>query len=66
VDREVPEPLRCSPGGGSVGGGGGPVVPQDCPCGGRFDTGELARRVADAMRWGLGEWVRRRAVVIEV
>lgn len=67
VDREVPDPLRCSPGGGTVGGaGGGATSPLDCPCGGRFDTADLTRRVAEAMRRGLGEWVRRRAVVIEV
>jgi hypothetical protein len=64
VDREVPEPLRCSPGGGSVGGGGA-SSPLDCPCGGRFDTSDLGRRVADAMRRGLGQWIRRRAVVID-
>jgi len=64
VDREVPGPLRCSPGGGSVGGGGS-VSSLDCPCCGRFDTADLARRVADAMRRGLGDWIRRRAVVIE-
>jgi len=64
VEREVPEPLRCSPGGGSVGGSGG-GSPLDCPCGGKFDTSDLSRRVADALRRGLGEWLRRGAVVIE-
>lgn len=64
VDREVPEPLRCSPGGGGV--GGGVAAQPDCPCGGRFDIAELSRRVADALRRGLGEWIRRGAVVVEV
>lgn len=64
VDREVPGELRCSPSGGSVGGVGG-VSHLDCPCGGRFDTEDLGRRVADALRRGLGEWIRRGAVVIE-
>jgi hypothetical protein len=67
VEAEVPEPLRCSPGGGSpgVGGGAGGGSP-DCPCGGRFDWSDLGRRVADALRRGRGEWVHRGAVVIEV
>jgi hypothetical protein len=65
VDREVPPPLRCSPQGGSVGRGGGVVSAADCPCGGRFDNGDLGRRVADALRRGLGEWIRRGAVVID-
>jgi hypothetical protein len=64
VDREVPEPLRCTPGGGSVGGGGGSSS-LDCPCGGKFDTLSLQGRVADALRRGLGEWIRLGAVVIE-
>lgn len=64
VECEVPGPLRCSPGGGQV--GAGPVGPMDCPCGGSFDTSDLSRRVADALRRGLGEWLRRGAVVIEV
>jgi hypothetical protein len=63
VDREVPLPLHCSPGGGNV--GGETVSASDCPCGGRFDTGDLGRRVADALRRGLGEWIRRGAVVID-
>ena len=65
VDREVPGPLRCSPSGGSV-GAAGPVGGLDCPCNGRFDTSDLSRRVADALRRGLGEWIRRGGVVIEV
>ena len=65
VEREVPDPLRCSPGGGGVGGGGGATSPLDCPCGGRFDTTDLGGRVADALRRGLGQWVRLGAVVIE-
>lgn len=65
VEAEVPGPLRCAPGGGSIGGGGAGDVP-DCPCGGRFDIADIARRVADALRRGRGEWVRRGAVVIEV
>jgi hypothetical protein len=65
VDREVPEPLRCSPGGGTV-GGGGTSSPLDCACGGRFDTADLTRRAGEALRRGLGQWIRRRAVVIEV
>lgn len=63
VDLEVPDPLRCTPSGGSVGGGGSAL---DCPCGGRFDTAELGRLVAEAMRRGRGQWVKRGAVVIEV
>lgn len=65
VDREVPEPLRCSPGGGSVGSGTGGATVADCPCGGRFDTSDLGQRVADLLRRGLGQWVRRGAVVLD-
>ena len=65
VEREVPGPLRCTPGGGSVGGGGG-ASQSDCPCSGRFDASDLGRRVADALRRGSGGWIRRGAVVIEV
>ena len=65
VDRGVPPELRCTPSGGSAGGGGG-ASPLDCPCGGKFDTADLPQRVADAMRRRLGEWIRRGAVVIEV
>lgn len=64
VDREVTPELRCTPSGGSVGGAGGGVA-LDCPCGGRFDTADLGRRVADALRRNLGQWIRRGAVVIE-
>lgn len=66
VEREVPGPLRCTPGGGSAGGGGGGASQTDCPCSGRFDTSDLGRRVADALRRGAGEWIRRGAVVVEV
>lgn len=63
VDREVPEPLRCSPSGDS--NGPAPSGP-DCACGGRYDAADVARRVAElARRGGLGEWIRRRAVVVE-
>jgi hypothetical protein len=61
VEREVPEPLRCSPGGGSATASG--AARPDCPCGGRLD--DLSRRVTDAMRGGLGQWVRRGSVVVE-
>lgn len=60
VEREVAEPLRCSPGGSS---GGSPL---DCPCGGHLDVAELSRRVAELLRRGVGEWIRRGAVVVEV
>lgn len=65
VEREVAEPLRCSPGGGSVGSSGG-GSPLDCPCGGHLDVAELSRRVAELLRRGVGEWIRRGAVVVEV
>lgn len=66
VDRQVPARLRCSPGGGTVGGGGGGGASPDCPCGGRLDISELTRRVNDAMRRGIGDWMRLGAVVIEL
>lgn len=62
VDREVPEPLRCTPGGGGGGSILGGLSP--CTCGAGLDLGELRRRVAEAMRRGLGEWIRLGAVVI--
>ena len=65
VERGVPPELRCSPGGGSVGGSGS-TSPLDCPCGGRFDTSDLSLRVADAMGRNLRRWIDRGAVVIEV
>jgi hypothetical protein len=65
VDREVPAELRCSPGGGSVNAGGTGSSP-DCPCGGQYDTADLVRRVTDALRHGLGQWIQRGAVVIDL
>jgi hypothetical protein len=64
VDREVPGRLRCNPaggGGGSTLGGLGP-----CPCTRDLDVAELQRRVNEELRRGIGEWVRRGAVVIEL
>jgi hypothetical protein len=64
VEREVPEPLRCSPGGGGGGttlGGFGP-----CPCTQSLTITELMRLVNEAMRRGLGQWIKLGAVVIEV
>jgi hypothetical protein len=63
VDREVPQPLRCSPrgrGGGLTLGSLGP-----CPCISGIENSELMQRVNDALRGGIGEWIRNKAVVIE-
>ena len=64
VDREVPRPLRCTPypGGNSAEGSGS----LNCPCEGRFDTADLVRRVADALRRGVGRWIQLGHVVIEL
>ncbi len=63
VEREVEGPLRCRPGGG--GGGGGVTTVTACPCGNGISVADLQRRVAEALRHGIGQWVRRGAVVID-
>ncbi len=62
VDREVPEPLRCTPGGGGVSGGG---TLTGCPCSSGLTGSDLTRMVMDAIRRGWGRWVNLGAVVIE-
>jgi hypothetical protein len=64
VEREVPEPLRCSPGGG---GGGGTTLGSLAPCTcTRVNVADLQRRVNDLLRrGGLGEWIRQGAVVVD-
>jgi hypothetical protein len=64
VEREVPRELRCNPGGGGGGGGGVPTVAA-CPCGNSISVPDLQRRVAEALRHGTGQWMRRKAVVID-
>ena len=62
IDREIPEPLRCVPSGGGVVGG---TIGPDCPCGGSIDSGELVRKVAEALRNGVGRWIQQGQVVVE-
>lgn len=60
VPQEVQVQLRCTPGGG--GGGPNTVI---CGCGDGMSIPDLQRRVMDALRGGIGQWVRRGAVVID-
>lgn len=60
VAQEVQGPLRCVPPGG---GGGVSVV--SCGCGDGLSVSDLQRRVMDALRGGVGQWVRRGAVVVD-
>lgn len=63
VDRNVPEPLRCQPGGG---GGGAPEVRcPNCqaPC--FRDARELERVVAEEVSRGWGRHQRSGAVIVE-
>lgn len=65
VDRNVPEPLRCSPGGG-VGSGGGSGI--RCPKCNRtcFDSpGALERAVNKEVQGGWGRHQKTGAVVLE-
>lgn len=62
VEREVPGPLRCQP---SAGGGGGSMTVTACPCGNSISVPDLQARVAEALRHGIGQWIRRGAVVID-
>ena len=55
VDQGVPQPLRCQPSGGR----GMPM----CSCAVSV-SGDLQRLVADAVRRGWGEWIRKGAVAI--
>lgn len=61
VPQEVQGPLRCNP----PGGGGGGVNVVSCDCGDGMSVPDLQRRVMDALRSGIGQWVRRGAVVID-
>lgn len=65
VHREVPDPLRCNPGGG---GGGGSTLGGlgPCRCTSGVDIPDLVRRVEDAMRGGLGQWIRLGAVEVVI
>ena len=62
VDREVPEKLRCSPGGGGVDGGG---TLTGCECSAGLTGADLTRLVIDAVRRGWGRWMSIGAVVVE-
>lgn len=61
VPQEVQRPLRCTP----PPGGGGVSNVVACACGNGMSVSELQRRVMDALRGGIGQWVQRRAVVID-
>lgn len=63
VPQEVQGPLRCTPPGGGGGGGASSVVA--CPCGTGLTVADLQRRVMDALRRGVGQWVKRGAVVVD-
>lgn len=73
VERNVPEPLRCSPG-SPVGTGGGGVSGGDdsslrCSvCGLRWAAGisEVQQMVEDATRHGWGQHLRNGAVVLSL
>ena len=63
VDRNVPEPLRCQPGGGGVGGPGIRCPGCTGPC--FEDSGELQRAVAAEVTGGWGRHHKRGAVLVE-
>ena len=68
VDRNVPEPLSCTPGGGRpVGGapdGGSSMSCSICGMPWRMDLARLLERVNEETRRGWGEHVRDGAVVL--
>ncbi|TCC43500.1 hypothetical protein [Kribbella sindirgiensis] len=64
VHREVPDPLRCNPGGGGGGATLGGLGP--CHCTHSLSIADLVRLVEDAMRRGLGQWIRLGAVEIVI
>ena len=64
VPQEVQGPLRCTPPGGGGGGGGASSVVA-CPCGTDLTVADLQRRVMDALRRGVDQWVKRGTVVID-
>lgn len=63
VSREVPTPLRCTPGGRAVGGGS-----STCSCGAPWPwaAGDLQRAVEEELRkGGWGRHIRAGAVLLE-
>jgi hypothetical protein len=64
VDRSVPEPLRCVPGGGGGGGVSSAIICRRC--GDRcFDSPHaLERATQEAVRGGWGQWVPQGAVIL--
>jgi hypothetical protein len=64
VERQVPEPLRCTPGGGRpVGSGTGPSFCAECDDLLK-DGSRLRAHINDLTRGGWGRWVRVGSVVI--
>jgi hypothetical protein len=59
-NRNVPEPLACTP---STGGSGGAGFP--CTCFSSLRPGELESRL-DALTPPWGQWIRQGAVLIEI
>lgn len=66
VERNVPEPLACAPGGAGGGGGAGGSDMSCAVCGlpWHMDTSRLLQRVNDETRRGWGQHVRNGAVVL--
>lgn len=65
VNRNVPEPLGCSPGGAPVGGGGDGLLSCSlCGLSWHMDSVRLLERVNDAARGGWGEHIRDGAIVL--
>ena len=61
VNRGVPEPLRCTPSGGSPSGGTASVC-DDCSA--LLQGDRLSRRVAELVRRGWSDYLKAGAVVV--
>jgi hypothetical protein len=67
VERNVPDPISCSPGGGPVGGaqsGGSSLSCSICGIPWHLDVARLVERVNAETRRGWGEHIRDGAVVL--